>query len=460
MKNSTQGQISYQINRIKTSFAQIEGLPFNKILSSGILQKIADTAGNYRDKIYYPLITLRAFIFQTLSADHSCKDAVTRIYAEQVEKNQSACSINTGPYCKARQRLPEEMMTDVVRDVGMQLHQSAKSEWTWHAYKVMLADGTTLQMPDTPSNQQQYPQQKNQQVGIGFPIARMVALISLSCGSVIDYALAPYEGKLTGELSLLSPLLKNLGPSDLLLADRYYCTYALICLLQQKNIPVVFKNHAQKTSDFRLGKKLGAKDHLIEWMKPKRKPVWMSEDDYEKLPATLKLREIKVKGQIIITTLLDEKKFHKQSIFELYKQRWLIELDLRSIKCIMQMGTLRCKKPSMIAKEIACHFIAYNLIRLMLAQAAALHGWHPRQLSFKGALQLINAFRDTIFSSVTDQHLCLISLAMLKAMASTLIGLRTRDSQPRAIKRRPKPYPLLAVSRVQAKKDCFSIRKC
>lgn len=177
----------------------------------------------------------------------------------------------------------------------------------------------------------------------------------------------------------------------------------------------------------------------------------MSQPDYDELPNTLVLREIKVSESVIITTLKDAKKFPKKSIAAIYGRRWLIELDLRSIKCDMQMGTLRCKSPDMVQKEVAAHLLGYNLIRIALAQSASLHCLHPRQLSFKGSLQLINAFQVILLAGEEDERKMEIRLKLLKAIASTLIGNREREPEPRAVKRRPKPYPLLTEPRNEAK---------
>jgi hypothetical protein len=304
-------------------------------------------------------------------------------------------------------------------------------------------------MPDTPENQADFPQLDSQKPGLGFPIARMVVLISLATGAVLDYSLGAYQGKGTGETSLLSQLFGSLSIGDLLMADRYYCTFAIIALLQASGIPVLFPIHARKKVDFSLGVRLGAKDHLIEWLKPKRKPVWMSQQAYNDLPEAMTIREFAVNGRIYVSTLLNAKSFHKQELAMLYKQRWKIELDFRSIKTNMGMEMLRCKTPSMVRKEIAIHLLAYNIIRGNLAQAASLHEKIPRQLSFRSAVQLIiQASKQMV--SLIGNRLTSTLRKLLKAIASTAIGKQKRKSQPRAVKRRPKPFPLLTVPRNEA----------
>ena len=384
-----------------------------------------------------------------LGADGSCKQAVAGVLADRLGNGQAANSVNTGAYCKARQRLPLAPLKDSATNVGARLHRQSAKAWKWYGHNVVMADGTTVQMPDTPENQAVFPQQTTQKPGLGLPIARMVALISLATGSIIDYSLGPCQGKQTGESSLLSPLLSALSPGDLLLADRYYCTFAIIALLQAMGIPVLFQIHANKKVDFRQGQQLGAKDHCVNWVKPKRKPVWMTAEAYGDLPDRITVREFSVKGVVYTTTLLSAKTYPKTAVALFYRERWKVELDFRALKTDMGMELLRCKRPDAVKKEIAVYFLAYNIIRGNLAQAALRHDKVPRQLSFKSAVQLLaQASRQVV--ALTGVLLRNVVQAVVKAMASTAIGQQQRKSQPRAIKRRPKPYPLLMSPRQQA----------
>jgi hypothetical protein len=453
LNNLIRTRIPWQIRSFKKSFLQLEKLPFNDFFPAKTIEAIIAHTPHKRTSVFSPLITLQAFIFQVLSDDSSCKLAVAGVLADRVSHGQSDNSINTGPYCKARQRLPLTQMSQAVATTGSRLHQQSPLAWLGHGLNVVLADGTTALMPDTPKNQTVFPQQSNQKPGLGFPIVRLLALISLATGVIIDYRHGPYQGKGTGESSLFSQMLSSLLTGDLLLADRYYCTFAIIALLQAKGIPVLFPLHANKKADFRQGRKLGAKDHLVEWKKPQRKPVWMTTRDYADLPEIISVREFRVKGVDYVTTLLNAKQFHKQELANLYKERWKIELDFLAIKTHMGMEMLRCKTPEMVQKEIAVHLLAYNIIRGNLAQAAIMHNKIPRQLSFRSAVQLIcQATKQMVV--LTGKRLPHALLALFKAMASTSIGLQKRKNQPRAIKRRPKPFPLLTMPRRDA---CLSL---
>jgi len=453
LNNLIRTRIRWQINSFKKSFLQGQKLPLNDFFPTETIEAIIAHTPQKRTSVFSPLITLQAFIFQVLSDDSSCKLAVAGVLVDRVSQGQSANSINTGPYCKARQRLPLTQMSQAVTTTGSRLHQQSPLAWLWHGLNVVLADGTTVLMPDTPKNQAVYPQQSNQKPGLGFPIVRLLALISLATGVIIDYRHSPYQGKGTGETSLFSQMLSSLLTGDLLLADRYYCTFAIIALLQAQGVPVLFPLHANKKADFRLGSKLGAKDHLVEWKKPQRKPVWMTTQDYADLPEIISVREFKVKGVVYVTTLLNAKQLPKQELANLYKERWKIELDFLAIKTHMGMEMLRCKTPEMVQKEIAVHLLAYNIIRGNLAQAAIMHNKIPRQLSFRSTVQLV-CQATKLMVVLSGKRLTHALLAILKAMASTAIGLQKRKNQPRAIKRRPKPFPLLTVPRHEA---CLSL---
>ncbi|NOQ63112.1 MAG: IS4 family transposase [Methyloprofundus sp.] len=315
-----------------------------------------------------------------LSTDGSCRQAVTHLLSERLYKGKPANSIKTGAYCRSRKRLPQKQLKQAVESSGQALHQQAHKSWKWKGHNTLLTDGTTVLMPDTLKNQVDYPQQSNQKPGLGFPIARIVGLVSLSVDSVVSYAMGPYQGKGSGETSLFSQVIGAIAKNDLLLADKYYCTWAIIALIMQQDSHVLMHNHAQRKPDFSLGKKLGAKDHLIEWGKPKRKPDWITQSDYDALPNKIVFREFYAKGRVYVTTLVDEKKYHKQELVELYKQRWVVELDFRSLKTNMQMDMLRCKSPDMVRKEIAVYFLAYNLIRASIARAAKVKNKFPEEL--------------------------------------------------------------------------------
>ena len=155
--------------------------------------------------------------------------------------------------------------------------------------------------------------------------------------------------------------------------------------------------HVQRHSDFCQGKRLGKKDHITLWKKPRR-PDWMSKEAYREYPNTLHIREFKVNGIVYFTTLLEVATYPKQKLYSLYKRRWEIELHLNSIKTIMGMDRVSCKTPEMVRKEISIHLLAYNMIRKLIVEACNKNSALPWKISFKATLQLVNQFNPRLES--------------------------------------------------------------
>jgi len=437
--------VRQQIQSFKKSVMQLSDLPFSDILRTECLQKIITSSSFKRNRIFTPLVTLKTFISQILSADGSCRQAVSQVFSERIIQGEKANSIGTSSYCKAREKLSLESLEQAAKEPGKRLHHQADPSWRWKGHNTLIVDGTTVLMADTESNQLTFPQQSNQKPGLGFPIARIVGLISLSTGAVISYAKGSYQGKGSGETSLLSALFDDIPANDLLLSDRYYCTWAIIALLIKQQSHILVKNHAQRKPNFSEGKK----DHIITWEKLKKKPVWMSDAEYQALPEEIRIREFSVGGIVYVTTLLDDKKYPKKELATLYKERWSIELDFRSIKTNMGMEMLRCKTAEMVKKEIAIYFLSYNLVRANIARSAVMNKKIPRQISFMMAIQIFNEIKVQL-TFHTGGILKHIIRSSLEAMTSIVIGKQKRKNQPRAIKRRPKAYPLLTMPRAEA----------
>lgn len=446
MNDSKKRHLAEQVRRMRARFVQSAGAVLGDVLPMQSLMKwIRDECGNYRQRIYDPLQTLTLFIEQVLGADQSCQDAVARGVSGQVSLGHIPCSLNTAAYCKARSRLALGLIERLGRETGEMLCTQQPKAWRWRGREVKLVDGTTVSMPDTVANQASFPQSRTQKPGLGFPLARLVTIVSLSCGAVLDWAVGPCEGKQTGETALLWKLAQRLKRGDIVIADRCYAGYFLIALLVQLGVDVVIRQHQRRHTDFRRGQRLGAKDHLVSWPRLQR-PSWMDADTYATMPETLHMREVNVGGWMLVTTLTDAKEVGKRDLFELYRARWQIELDLRSIKTSMRMDELRCKSPQMVKKEIAVHLLAYNLVRAVMAQAAHLGRVLPRQLSFKGALQMLNAFEENLRHCPLGR-LVLRHAHLLAGIAQMKLPHRPGRVEPRALKRRPKPFQLLTEPR-------------
>jgi hypothetical protein len=451
---------------ILASFLQRRGLPFADALPEDAVEKaLADedvSFGDDEDTIYTPEITLWAFLSQVLFKDEqrSCVAAVARIAVLLAALSRAPCSNNTGAFCRARGKLSENVIHRLAADVADGCEQQVDSAWLWHGRHVYLVDGTTVTMPDTLENQEMYPQSSQQEKGLGFPLARVVVLVSLSTAMVKDMAIGPYKGKKTGETALLRALLARFEPGDILLADRYFCSYFMIAMLMELGIDFVTRVHQLRTVDFRRGRRLGKGDHIVAWQRP-QKPKWMDQQTYDRMPLSIEVREIQVHtGQpgfrtqslVVVTTLTDAAEYTKEDIGELYHARWLVELDIRAIKITMGMDILRCKSPEMVRKEMWACVLAYNLIRRIMLQSARASGVLLRQLSFAAALQSVAASWMVIVLSDDSVAASLIE-ATLANLTGFIIGNRPGRVEPRAVKRRPKPHKLLTKPRDQARAE-------
>ena len=439
-------QCREQVRRLRARFVQGAGHALSEVLPQAELEKsVQRYVGSYRDRIYPPLVTLGLFIDQVMSADQSCQDAVARSVSARVSEGRAPNGLNTGPYCKARHRLPAEWLTHLCRATGQRLCAAQPAAWRWRGREVKLIDGTTVSMPDTGANQAAFPQGSQQKESLGFPIARIVGIISLGCGAVLEWALGPCEGKENGETSMLRRIGEELNQGDVVLVDRYYAGYFMLAHLLKLGVDVVTRQHQLRHTSFRRGEHLGKRDHVVHWARPQR-PVWMDETTYQNVPETLCLRETRVGGWILVSSLRDVRTVSKQDLLQLYRWRWQIELDFRSIKSVMQMDILRCQTPAMVVKEIAAHLLAYNLVRSVMAQAARLACLLPRQLSFKAALQQLRAFEQGLRHR-RHADLRLAQEAIVLAISRMKLPHRPGRVEPRAVKRRPKNQPIMTQPR-------------
>ena len=297
-------------------------------------------------------------------------------------------------------------------------------------------------------NQAAYPQQGGQKAGLGFPICRVVGITCLSSGALLNAAMGRFNGKGGDEQTLLRSIQESLESGDILIGDAFFPTFFLIAAMQAQGVDILMEQMGarKRVTDFRCGKKLGQRDHLMVIKKPKKKPDWMSEIDYRAAPETITLRELKASGKVLVTTMICPKTASKGELKALYKQRWSVELDIRHIKETMGMNILSCKTPDMALKEIWVYLLAYNLIRLLMAQAAFTANIIPRKISFKHCLQLWLLWSQKADTS-NDEAL----YALCALMAQQRVGNRPGRIEPRAVKRRPKAYPLLITPRPHAR---------
>jgi hypothetical protein len=455
VSQATRRWISEQVKSLGDS----QVLPFHDVLDADMVRRVLEAEGvTFLERVYTPLVTLAAFLSQVIDPDHSCRAAVARVIVWLSVARRKPCAPDTSSYCEARRRLPERVIVGLVRETARRTDDRAPADWLWKGRSVTLVDGTTASMPDSLANQRAYPQSNTQGVGLGFPLVRMVALISLATGVVRDLALGPYQGKETGETALFRTLWDRLERGEIVLGDRIFGSFFGIAGLSRRGVEVVARMHQRRKFDFRQGRPLGIEDHVVTWPKPPR-PDWMDERAYAQLPDELTVRELRITvdqpgfrvNELVLVTTLEEAWHTKQEIARLFLDRWNIELDLRSIKDVLQMDVLRCQTPEMVRKEIGMHLLAYNLIRGMIREAAETHEKRPRQLSFKGALQTMTAFQDALRWAAPSDRARLVE-EMLRAISSHEVGDRFGRVEPRANKRRPKQQRYLMEPRREARK--------
>jgi hypothetical protein len=451
------------VSVVRRQFLQDGGLPFTDVLTEAVIADALVAVGRWLDRVFSPVVTLWVFLGQVLAADQSCRAAVARLIAHRVALGLEPCSSETGAYCQARKRLPERFVAAVARLVGRNLDARVERRWLWKGRRVCLFDGTTVSMPDTPANRREYPLAYNQTPGPNFALARVGAIISLSCGAILDLGICRYAGKGQGEISLLRTLWGILRPRDVLLTDRLQANWTNILLLQGRGIDFVGRlNKAHRRADFRRGTRLGRDDHLVRWEKPTSIRS-VDRPTYNTLPDAIMVREVRVRVEqpgfrtrsvVVVTTLLDPAQASKEELASLYRARWNNELDLRSIKVVLQMDLLRCKTPELIRKEVWAHALAYNLIRTVMAQAAAEHDAEPRSISFKATLQVLEAFRPLIAfqGNCGAAHPAALYQQILRAIYVHRVADRPNRFEPRMAKSRPKRYDRLTRPRQEIKR--------
>lgn len=440
--------------QVAAAFLAQPGLPFADVLSGERIEQAYARHDSLfgKNAIYSTVITVWSFLSQVLrdGKEASCQAALARVTVHQQQCGGAVPTKDTGDYCRARAKLSEAALAELTREVAEQLETQADEAWLWKGRHVKLVDGFTFTMPDTPANQAAFPQPKTQKAGVGFPIARACAILSLATACVMDLALGPYCGKETGESALLRELLDSLDADDVLVADRYYCSFLLIALLLGRGVNVCARLHHRRKADFRRGRRLGPDDHLITWTRPPR-PAWMDEATYATIPATLVLREMRycvtVPGRrtqvlTVVTTLLDADAYSRDDIAQLYGFRWNSELDIRSIKQSLNLTHVRCKSPKMVRRELWTTLLGYNLIRTTAAAAALLHGKQPRHISFTATCQYVLASWSRLSAGAANE-LEFDCRALLAQIAECQVADRPGRIEPRELKRRRHGYKLM-----------------
>ena len=384
--NQNKGLIQQQFTKISTK-SDSEGF-FNILTNDDLFDKLEELLPEHRERSFPPTETLSMFLAQVVSPDSSCQKAVNDSAFKRLLTGYNSISLATGGYCSARGRIPLDMISTLAKYSGKLINNQVPNKWLFKGRHVKLIDGTTIAMPDTKANQESYPQSTGQKPDLGFPVSRVVGITSLSSGALLNASIGACKGKGTGEQSLLREMYGSFEKGDILLGDANFGTFFFLVYLQENGIDAVFEQMGPRinSGDFTQGVKLGSKDHIIELKKPNKRPHWMTKEEFKSSPTSIKIRELKVGGKLLITTFLKPKEITKRQLKDFYKCRWHIELDLRNIKTTMGMTEFSCKSPEMVVKEMWVYFLAYNLIRMLMVQAAIHANITPRDISFKHSL--------------------------------------------------------------------------
>jgi hypothetical protein len=407
---------------------QNDSLPLSDLVSSEIFEKAFDEFdvrfASEVDAVYTPALVLWAFLSQAFfKGEHrSCEAAVGRIAAWWAAQGRVVQDTNSGAYCRARKKIPAGLIASLVRTIAQRAEQSsdlaeplepeqAEAMLTPQAIsqvrsrpvsgRVLLVDGFTVDAADTPENQEEYPQNPAQEEGLGFPILRCVSLISMATGLLFDLAIAPYSGKETGETALLRQMLDSLLPGDILIADCYYCTYWLLAMCKARGVEVVMKNHHKREDQPDDAVPICKGQRKVMWQRPQC-PDWMSKEEYALMPTSIEVRLVDVQVEepgfrtsqfTVATTIIGHRVFTLQWIASAYRSRWLVGLDIRSIKCSLGMEILRAKTPAMVRAELWSCLLAYNLARLKMLQSGIDGSRDVRSMSFTKTLVMLGTNR-------------------------------------------------------------------
>ncbi len=439
------------------SFKQI-GEVFEKFIPRTLL-KPEQAGAMSRRRLFSKENTFWAFFSQVLNADGGCKEVIRKLQSYASIKGVKVPSSSTASYCTARKKLDEQMLSEILEHTAGQFEKLPETGLL-NNRRVIVVDGTGVSMPDTPPNQEAWPQISSQKPGCGFPTARICACFSLESGALLSYAIG---NKKSHELPLFRKQWETFEQGDIFLGDKGFCSYFDIANLGKQGVDsVVTLARRTPVSAASSLKKLGPEDLLITWKRPVYNAnLSYSREAWAKRPKELILRQIKVtvpypgfrtREFYIVTTLLDAARYPAEELAELYFKRWDVELFFRDIKTTMGMDILRCQTPEMIRKEILMHFIAYNCVRRLMYEAAEEADLEVRVVSFKGSLQALRNWEPHLNQAKISkaERFKLIS-DLYDAITNTPIRQRPGRSEPRCRKRRPKNYQLLTLPRHEMK---------
>ena len=390
-----------------------------------------------------------AFLNMVLHPGSSCREAQRSIQAWWKKQDSIWLNPCSSAFCGARARLPMDWLHRLWLRAATLLSTSAPSLPGCHDRRVLVVDGTSVQTPDTELNQKEWPQPKSQKPGCGWPLINLLGIFCLSSGALLHAAHGKYK---TSEARLFAFLRHVLKRGDIVVADRGFWSFANLAFLPMRGVDLVVRGRYADKVDWRKGKCLGKNDRLITMKRPSVASCVMSPRLWQSLPQTISVRQIRAridvpgfrsKELLIITTLLDPALWPVETLVALYVRRWKVELYFDDIKTTMQAASMRCRSPEMVRRELLLHAIAYNLIRRLMLQSAWQEGAPLDQISFKGTLDTVRHWQHATDAQRSVRAKNDVLQNMFHLCANDLLPLRPGRSEPRALKRRPKPYQLL-----------------
>ena len=429
-----------------------------------------DEGPHSRNRHWNLRLVFWTFLWQVAQTGASCREAIRQAQARCKTEDSPLPPDDDSPYCQARGSLPLERLQQIHDQICAQAQEAVAAKDLWCEHHVLVVDGSSLTAPDSAANQKAFPQQSVQKPGCGFPILRLVALLSLATGMLTAWATGPWSQH---EVGLFQTLWDALRPGEVLLADRGFCNWGLLAQCLARNVHAVFRVKGIRRSDFRQGKRLSRHERLVQWKKPFAKAKTISAQEWARLPEILTLRLVRCQMNIpgfrtrqvmVVTTLLDSAKYPPGALAALYFRRWAMELTLRNLKTTLQMEHLSCKNPKNLQREIRMHFLVHNLVRRLMLEAARRHRVPLERVSFAGSLAAARRYGEALLQTRSKRQRRQLLEQLFAVIATNLVPDRPGRREPRALKRRPKPYPLLTCHRhkfreVPHRDNCYRMKK-
>jgi hypothetical protein len=417
-------------------------------LPPGILSA-EDDGANSRERIFSLRLTFECFIWQMLKPRTSCREVVRQVQALCRLHDHGPVKAGDSAYVQARQRLPKERLEKALTATAQAADRRAQPDGRLQGRPVKVVDCSTTQLPDTDANQQPYPQSGSQKPGCGFPLMKFLVLFSLASGAVLHVVMAGWRNH---DLRLFRQVWDQLKAGDIGLGDRAYGDYVTLASLPRQGVDVVARLHQKRKADFRRAGRLAKHDGLFVWIKARQQSDILSAKEWAQLPAQITVRVVRFTATIrghrarritLVTTLLDPKLYPAEELMALYCRRWRLELCLRDLKSTLGLEQLRCQSPEMAEKELLAGLVAHNLMRCVMAEAATRHEVELERVSFKGTVDAVRQYSQVIGQARNRKLRRQLWEDLLLNLARDLVPYRPNRIEPRAVKRRPKPYPLL-----------------